>query len=305
MPNRNARIPAPIYSLFLLAACVFPPTLQAATQKVWQIGTFDESSQEFKAAGIDYLNPAQDPVFNVGKSDPAKDWYAYQPGSGNGRAGFRPHPFTVKFDLSTAPQGVFSLKVGLLAYMACLPRLQIEINGHRGLFYLHPKLNYAGGDKNSVFVPIYSYGTIAAEFPSTYLVRGSNRLVLTAVDEPAQRDDSQSNGLGNSGLIYDALQLDNDLAGKYAASRLTADVVPTIFYKSDNGRLLELIDVFLRGSGLDKGEVTLAWEKEKFTQKFECDREFGEYRVELEVPEFSQPVKSELTVCTEPDRPVE
>jgi hypothetical protein len=272
---------------------------QVASQKVWHVGTFDQSSQEFKSSGIDYSDPSQDPVFYVGKSDPAKDWYAFQPGSGNGKAGFRPHPFTVKFDLPSAPKGVFLLKVGLLAYMARLPRMQLEVNGHRGLFYLHPKLNYAGGDKNSVFIPVYSYGTIEAKFPSQFLVKGTNSLVLTAIDEPAQRDDSQSAGLGNSGLAYDALELDNDPAAKYAANRLTADVVPTIFYKSQNGRLLELIDVFLRaGARLAKGEVTLALGKEKYSQKFEFDREFGEYRAELGVPEFDKPAKSELTVTS-------
>lgn len=299
MAARALSVLVPFCSMILLFSCSFSTTVQAASQKLWQVGTFDESSLEFKAEGIDYSNPAQDPVFNVGKSDPAKDWYAYQPGSGNGKAGFRPHPFTVKFDLPSVPKGVFSLRVALLAYMARTPRLQVEINGHRGLFYLHPKLNYAGGDTNSVFIPIYSYGIIAAEFPPQYLVKGSNRLVLTAIDEPAQRDDSQSAGMGNSGLAYDALELENDPAAKYAANRLTVDVVPTIFYKSQNGRLLELIDVFLRaGRRLTNAQVTLALDKEKYSQKFESDREFGEYRVELEVPEFTQPAKSELTVTS-------
>jgi len=299
MANRALRIIVALYGMVLFSFS-FPTTIQAASQKLWQVGTFDESSQEFKAEGIDYKNPALDPVFIVGKSDPAKDWYGYQPGSGNGAAGFRPHPFTVKFDLSNPPLGVFSLKVGLLEYMPRTPRLQVEINGHRGWFYLHPKLNYAGGDTASVFVPTYSYGTITAEFPSRFMVKGSNTLVLTAIDEVSKREDSEtSNGLGNSALIYDALELQNDTAAEYAPNRLTADVVPTIFYKSQDGGLREIIDVYLRAGGrLAKGEVTLALEKEKFSQKFESDREFGESRVELEVPEFTQPARSELTVTT-------
>lgn len=297
MSNHASRILIPSYSLLLLFSFSFATPAQAGTQKVWQVGTFDESSHEFKDEGIDYANPAQDPVFVVGKSDPAKDWYAYQPGSGNGKTGFRPHPFTVKFDLSTAPQGVFSLKVGLLAYMPRTPRLQIEINGHRGWFYLHPKLNYAGGDTYSVFLPTYSYATIIAEMPAQFLVEGSNNLILTAMDEPGQRDDSQSHGIGNSALIYDALEMDNDPAAKYTATRLTADVVPTIFYKSQDGRLLEVVDVFLRAGGrLSKGEVTLAFQGQKYSQKVESDREFGEYRVVLQVPEFTQPAKGKLTI---------
>jgi hypothetical protein len=287
-------------SVFFLLCFSFPARVQAGPQKLWQVGTFDESSQEFKAGGIDYSDPAQDPVFTVGKSDPGKDWYAFQPGSSNGKAGFRSHPFTVKFDLATVPKGVFSLKVGLLAYMARLPRLQIEMNGHRGLFYLHPKLNYAGGDTNSVFVPIYSYGAIVAEFPAQFLAEGTNSLVLTTIDEPAQRDDSQSSGIGNSGLVYDALELDNDPAAKYPAHRLTAEVVPTIFYKSRNGQLVELIDVFLRAGGrLAKGQVTLTLEKEKCSRQLEFGREFGEYWVELEIPELDATAKGELLVVAD------
>ncbi|MGO8731718.1 MAG: polysaccharide lyase family protein [Terriglobia bacterium] len=287
-----------LYLIFLLLFFSISARVQAGSQKLWQVGTFDESSQEFKAGGIDYSNSAQDPVFTVGKSDPAKDWYAFQPGSGNGQAGFRPHPFTIKFDLPNLPKGVFSLRAGLLAYMARLPRLQIEMNGHRGLFFLHPKLNYAGGDTNSVFIPIYSYGTIVAEFPAQFLVKGTNSLVLTAIDEPAQRDDSRSSGLGNSGLIYDALELDNDPAAKYAANRLAEEVVPTIFYKSRDGQLVELVDVFLRAGGrLAKGQVTLTLGNEKYSQKIESDREFGEYSVELEVPELNAPAKGELLVA--------
>ena len=270
----------------------------AQAQKLWQVGTFDESSLEFRAGGIDYSNPAQDPVFTVGKSDPGRDWYAYQPGSGNGRAGFRPHPFTIKFDLAEAPRGVYSLKVGLVVYMARTPRLEVEMNGHRGLFYLHPKLNYAGGDTNSVFIPIYSYGTILAEFPAAFLLNGTNTLVLTAIDEPAERDDAQSSGLGNSGLVYDALELDQDAAAQYAPHHLSAEVAPTIFYKSRGGQLVELVDVFLRrGEPLAKGEVVLTLGKNKFSQAFTSDRAFGEYRVELEVPDLAAPTKGELRVA--------
>jgi len=275
----------------------FPSGVEAGSQKVWQVGTFDESSQEFKGVGIDYSNPSQDPVFRVGKSDPAKDWYAFQPGSANGKAGFRLHPFTVKFDLADAPKGVYTLKAGLVAYMARLPRLQVDMNGHRGLFYLHPKLNYSGGDTKSVFVPIYSYGTVVAECPWQFLVKGTNSLELTAIDEPAERDDSQSSGLGNSGLVYDALELDNDPAANYSANHLTAEVVPTIFFQSRNGQLVELVDVFLRAGGrLANGQVTLAVGKEKLSQRFESNREFGEYLLELAVPEFNAPAKGELLV---------
>ncbi|HZO99304.1 MAG TPA: polysaccharide lyase family protein [Terriglobia bacterium] len=287
-------------SALLLSLGLLPSRTHAETQPIWQIGTFDESSHEFKVDGINYADAAQDPVYTIGKSDPAKDWHAFQPGSGNGRAGFRPHPVTVKFDVPAPPKGVFTLKVGLLAYSPRLPRLQVEMNGHRGLFYQHPKLNYTGGDTASVFIPNYAYGIITAEIPAGFLNKGANTLVLTAVDEPTERDDSQpSLGIGNSFLTYDALELSNDPAARPAANQASAEVVPTIFYKSKNGQLLELVDVYVRGGGRrGMGRVTLQLGKEKFTQPLQSRREFGEERVEFEVPEFKGPAKGELTITS-------
>src|SRR5208337_153639 len=90
----------------------------------------------------------------------------------------------------------------------------------------------------------------------------------------------------------------NDPAAKYAANRLAAEVVPTIFYKSRDGQLVELVDVFLRAGGrLAKGQVTLTLGKEKYSQKIESDREFGEYSLELEVPELNAPAKGDLLVA--------
>lgn len=153
------------HGVLLMAFFFFPLAVQAAPQKVWQVGAFDESSHEFKAEGIDYSSPAADPVFTPGKSDPATDWYAFQPSSAKGKAGFRPHPFTIKLDLASAPKGVFTLKVWLLAYMARVPRLQVEINGHRGLFYLRPKLNYAGGTRTPYSSRIIHMGRSLPNFP--------------------------------------------------------------------------------------------------------------------------------------------
>ena len=52
----------------------------------------------------------------VGRSNAAKDWPGYQPGSANGSAGYRPHPFTILFDMPEVPRGIYVLKVALLAY---------------------------------------------------------------------------------------------------------------------------------------------------------------------------------------------
>src|SRR5438093_13573941 len=109
---RGLRFPFLVLPSFL---ALNPLTTNAGNQIIWQIGTFDEASIEFSRQ-IDYANPAEDPVYEVGKSVATKDWRAYQPGSANGQAGLRPHPFTIQFDLPAAPTAAYGLTVGLLTY---------------------------------------------------------------------------------------------------------------------------------------------------------------------------------------------
>ena len=79
-----------ITGIFALLFYPIAATVRAETETVFRVGTFDESSYEFKSDGIDYANPAQDPVFIAGKSEDGKDWFSFQPGSSNGKAGFKP-----------------------------------------------------------------------------------------------------------------------------------------------------------------------------------------------------------------------
>ena len=106
-----------------------------------------------------------------------KDWPGFQPGSSNGLAGFRPHPYAIQFDLPAAPRGLYTLKIGLLVESPRMPRLQVEVNGHRALYFQHPMLDYSGGDTLNAFLPNYSTDTIAAELPTQFLRQGSNELV--------------------------------------------------------------------------------------------------------------------------------
>ena len=196
---------------------------------MWQIGKFDQSPSEFNTGkqgpplfGSRY--PAGELLYIVGKSTPEVDWPAYQEGSTIGKAGSRPHPYATQFDLPEAPQGVYTLKVGLLSETARVARLQVEINGHRGLFYQHPKLSYTGGDREMVVSPIASADTITFDFPASFLQKGTNKLVLTAIDEPASIDNEV-----HSVITYDALELDQDSFKKYSSEEVTAEVVPTVF----------------------------------------------------------------------------
>ncbi len=269
----------------------------ATPKVVWQIGEFDQSSGEFNQGQVQPPvlasgHPKCDVLYIVGKSQPASDWPVFQPGSANGTAEFRPHPYTIQFDLPDTPRGLYTLKVGLLVETPRVPRLQVEINGHRALVFQHPTLNYAGGDVNSVFLPAYSADTIAVDLPTNSLKKGTNELVLTAMDEPAERDD-----VTNSGLTYDALELEQDHDRKFSSGEVTVQVLPTVFYQRKDDKLFELVDVFIRHNSPSKGgQAALTVGKEKFTEKLSPDWEFGDQLVESAVPEFAPGTKGEVAV---------
>jgi len=202
------------------------------------------------------------------------------------------------FDLPGSPEGLYTLVVALLHYSPRLPSLQIEINGHRGWFYQRPKLNYDAGDTANLFLPIYSADTINADLPTQYLQKGINKLVLTAIDESTERDDAQSPiVIGDSALIYDAVKLVHDPAGRYLAGKVTAEAIPTIFYKSSADGLNEIVEARVRfGQPCRNGRAVLTAGKTKHTQNLTCNRDFGEQQVDFEVPEFASSLKGELAV---------
>jgi hypothetical protein len=274
----------------------FCPCAGAASKAVWRVGRFDQSPSEFNSGkqgpplfGSRY--PAGELLYIVGKSTPEVDWPAYQEGAATGKPGNRPHPYTIQFDLPKAPQGVYTLKAGLLSETARVARLQVEINGHRGLFYQHPMLSYTGGDREMVVSPIAAADTIAFDFPARFLRKGTNRLVLTAVDGPATGDSDV-----HSVITYDALELDQDPSKKYLSAKVTAEAVPTIFYVRHGDAVAELIDIYLRhNAAVRHGEVSLIVGTDKYSEEL-SRREFGEQMVEFSISEFTSAVRGDLTV---------
>ncbi|MCL5005093.1 MAG: polysaccharide lyase family protein [Acidobacteria bacterium] len=265
------------------------------TETLWQIGTFNYSSIELNQGSegpplFGQRFPKGQLVYVIGKSNPQKDWPAFQPGSANGRAGFVPHPYTIQFDLAEVPKGLVTLKIALLVENPRAPRLEVEINGHRARYYQRPKLNYVGGDGPMVVSPIASADTIIAEIPSAFLAKGANTLVLTAIDEPGNRDD-----VTGSGITYDAIELAWNADATFDKKKVTVEVNPTIFYQQKGDTLTELVDIYVTSNrSLENGRVTLKLGRQEFTRELSSKREFGEELVEFAVPEFSPGTNAEV-----------
>jgi len=267
---------------------------RGSSKVVWRIGTFNQSPSEFNTGkpgpplfGSRY--PAGEIVYIVGKSKPGVDWPAYQEGTETERPGSHPHPYTIQFNLSSAPTGVYTLKAGLFSETARVARLQVDMNGHRGLFYQHPVLSYAGGDREMVVNPIAAADTIAVDFPAHFLRKGANQLVLTAVDVSTTRDLEL-----HSAIAYDALELDQNASHRLAA--VTADVEPTIFYMRHGKDLVELVDIYLRpNSPVRQGQVSLLVGTNRYSVDL-AKKEFGEQLIEFAVTECTAPNKALVTV---------
>ena len=268
----------------------------AASKVVWQLGKFNHSPSEFNTGkqgpplfGSRY--PAGELLYIVGKSIPDVDWPAYQEGVATGRPGTRLRPYTIQFNLPKVPHGVYTFKAALLSETARIARLQVEINGHRGLFYQQPKLNYAGGDLGMISNPLAAADTIALDFPARFLRKGTNKLALTAFDAPATSDTQ-----AHSVITYDALELDQNSSKKYRSTAVTAEVVPTVFYMRHGDEVVELVDIYVRhNAAVRRGEVSLIVGTDKYSQQLSA-AEFGEQMVEFSISQFTSAVKGDLTV---------
>jgi len=280
------------------------PRARAADETVWQIGEFDHATLEFtKHMPYSPGFTPPDPVYRVGESDWKKDWPAFHPGSANGVAGGREHPYAVIFPLPTAPRGVYTLTVATLHFMPRQPNLRVEINGKQGMFYLRPVLSYDRRDHPVDFMPQYSFQELKIDVPADYFRQGENRLTLTAIDDPAEAESSSgSGGPGISGFHYDAIRLSQDATKKFSPGEIQATVTPTVFYKAKEGGLVELVEAIVRlNQKASAGRGILTINGKSYSAGFPA-ADFGEQRLEFEVPEWSGPVQGRLRVAAKSAR---
>ncbi len=272
----------------------------AQERVIWRIGTFDHASGEFRAKSDDYSNPKFDPVYRVGKSKDGEDWQRFQPGPANGMAGGREHPFTILFDLHDPITGVFRMKIAVLYETPRLSHLRVNLNGHSGVFYFHPQLDYGAGDWEGTFVPQTSTDSKTIDLPAEWLRQSDNRLVLTALDTPSAVENSLGSiALGHSGLVYDALELTQDAAATYAHDSVGAQARPTIFYRSSSAGLSEIVEVDASFAAMPaEWSATLKVGDKEHQQQVKTSEAFGESQLEFDVPEWQGTKSGMLLVRT-------
>ncbi|MGC2636903.1 MAG: polysaccharide lyase family protein [Acidobacteriaceae bacterium] len=252
---------------------------------VWQLGTFDGSSAEF-AQG----EPSGPVTFTVGQSQAGAAWYAYAASAFAGKATTAATaPRTIVFTLDGSPEPEYRMRVSLLIEHSSVPALRVGINGRTGIFYLHPKLDYAMGDMTAAFDPAYSRAEVEYDFPGSWLKSGRNEITLQAV---AVGDA----GVPDAGFNYDAVDMETQPQPDTGVTR----VEPTIFYEQKGAVLEERVDVLVRSTApLRGGSVELAMGGREWSQTMHGAEDFGEQRLEFLVPEFTAETQAKVTVTVD------
>ncbi len=247
------------------------PTARAADRTIWSIGAFDSSSEEFHAA------PSERLVYRVGQDD----WHRRWPGHQSPKQSSE-----IDFTLPGQPAGGYTLSLSILTWAPRIPALRATVNGHRGTFYLHPKLNDVFGDGVFAFDPHYSISELTIAIQAGYLRRGENALLLEPVDEPAGREDL-------SGFAWDALRLS---AGAPPDS-FAASVTPTIFYRKTGDGLAEVVEAIVRADpAAPGGQLTLNIAGHTYQARLSRTADFGEQRFSFDVPAWSGQANATLTL---------
>ena len=269
--------------LVFLVAGIFVPIANAQSAHenlVFRIGAFNRSSQEL-AQG----NPGRPVKFVVGQSDPANDWYATQPVEGVSAGGAQntnqdSTVRTISFSLSRSPEAEYRLHVAVLIESPSVPVVYLEVNGKRGKFYLHPRLDEGMGDWANTWFPLFSHADVDFSFPGTYLRQGANTITLRIVEESGK-------GVPDASLTYDAIQLESD-ARVFDPQRSSAQIIPTIYYQQLQGQLENIVDVFIRhGEPLKAGSTAdLAIAGKEYHQSLGQGQDFGEEKVRFLVADF-------------------
>jgi alpha-mannosidase len=260
----------------------------AQERAVWKIGSFDDSSAEF-GEQASMTRP-----FVVNESE-AREWPRVQQAVVPAKAADAA-PRRIRFELPGAPRGTYRLRLGLIVHTPRAPLIQVEVNGHKGLF--HQRLNrYREGNQEASIFPQYSIGELSIEIPSGFLRQGANEISLLALTDPLSTALPGGEMTEDAQLTYDALALESTTGAEGPAGITSAEATPTVFFKRDGERLAEVVSVLVRWRSVaPQGSVTLSLPGFNRTEPLASDHEFGERRIEFLVPEFGPNTRATVKV---------
>lgn len=259
-------------SLYKLPLLLLLPTL-ASAQIVWQIGKFDQSPVEFSTHRHGPID------FHAGSADFHTDWPAHQ---ATGES------YRISFSLNSSPAPAYSLKIAALIDQPRVPALKLDINGHAGVFYLHPKLSYSRSDFSYAFDPHESQSTLDITVPGSFLKAGDNIITITCVDDPPTSPGEEELGR----ISYDALSLSSTSNQTQPAAQIQAE--PTIFFHGAENSLTEVVDAFIRfAAPWQAGTADLEVNGKHYNANYPRG-DFGEQRVSFDIPAWTGTIQGRI-----------
>jgi hypothetical protein len=274
----------------LVLTFAFALCARAQGVAVWQMGEFNESSDEFGAQAEGAFDAA---------SGQTKRWGATQQAVVESKADASAAR-RIRFELADAPRGVYTLKLGLIMGSPRLPVVQLEVNGHKGWFYQRPESDFKEGNLEANIFPQYAVGRLLAGIPAEFLRQGANEIALTAVADPDSTALPGGEDTSDALLRYDALALVRgveDSIGESGWRRSTLFATPTALYKREGGKLYEVVHVTRRWTrNAQPASVELRVGGWSGTKDFTTAREFGEQRLEFLVPESAPGTPASLII---------
>lgn len=264
----------------LCAVLVLATGLCAEEKTIWQIGKFDNCYEEFAIPhnhGAYNASFPKDVTFNVGKSDPAKDWPFIHPGPSDSWAHGRVHPFEVVFDLPDQPSGVYTLLIDLVStHDHATPIMELSVNGQTGRF----RLPSGPGDGALTDCARGREHVIRLTIPPTMFRKGQNALGLQITE--------------GSWMLYDALSLSNDPSAsmpKPAVNKVS--LTPTMFLVKRDGKLKQVVKLIAECSP-GTPEATVSYGKRMTKLKPNL---LGIAETDLEIDEVKAPTTLQVSVA--------
>lgn len=277
-----------ISCIIALSSFATAQSAQSRGTKVFQLGVFDGSSNEF-AEGV----PASPVIADFDTANPNHQWHgsqpAVQPSAQSGsRIELASAPRTIRFTISEKPAAAYRLRVSVLMESRSVPALRTCVNGKCGMFHLDSPLDAHMGDSDDTFQSVCAPADVSFVFPGSYLHGGSNEISFQVIEDKNWPVDGAS-------LTYDAIELDTAPAAELP-TQSSAAIVPTVFYVGQPGQLKELVNVYVRSTGRfgSDSSVALTVAGKSYRAKFQGDGDFGEQQVEFEIPEFTANSASHL-----------
>ncbi len=256
----------------LFSALSFVPAM-SQSKTVWEIGKFDQSIREFNAV------PSNHVVYKVGESDWAKTW------PGEQRSGAL---YEVRFDLNGSPHGIYLLKVSALTSYPRTPALQIQINQHKELYFLHPKPIYLADQR------FRAADLLSIALPAEYMKAGENDLTFAVVDS---QDPGSGASMPAQSVAYDFISLSAEPNAAYVKGAVTADLVPTIYYRQKEGHLVEEVNAFLQfNRAIPSGHATLLIDGQRYSADILPASDAGQQRLKFEVSEWQGTTAAKLEI---------